>query len=1016
MARKRFDAVQGALSVGIAPSDTTIQSPGLARMGTVASPDTALVCLFVEDSNGNVTAAENVYVTAHTAGSTSATVTRAGDGTTAQTWIVGTTWSHGLGVADVADIESNTNALPLSGGTMTGPIKSLLDYNGTVYNVKAWGAKGDGTTNDTSAIQNCINAAVYGATVYFPKGTYLISSTLQVQPYVRYRGSHRSETFIKQANGANLDAMMASPFWYASTTAAADGSINIESLGFNGNRANQTGGLGHGIILVSFWNELRDLEITNCYGDGLNITCASKTGVEITGSAVETHISRVDVRNCGGVGIHVYCPGGASYDLNTDGWIHDCIVQNPSDVGIRIDSAGGWDISGNHLYGCPTDGIVVNNSFNTRIHHNYVETWGTAPNVLAVTSGSDQATYTQSNVFSQPALRVGTTLVNGTGTVLANTTVTAISSTPTVSGSNYVWTVTLSANATGTGNTTAPLTYYAIAAGTGSDTFAGPNYGTVIDHNVIFQVASGVASVNSVTGIVYTAYNGSGQVFMVNIEGNTLHNFFPYWVALKINMQPGGNGTIFAKVDNNNTIGWASRFTSSMASGTLNITGDVYGSAISSSATDGFARLPGTAATPTGTPDTTTGIPVIVDTANSSIYGYISGAWTALGSSAGVTSFNTRTGTVTLSKADVTGTGLAAADVSALSTSATASGDVTGTLGSTLTVAQIQGKAVSSTAPTDAQILVYKTGTGWVPVSLSSGLTITNAGVATATDSTKLATANNLSELAATASTARTNLGLGTAATTASTAYVAASGVTAADTSIVIAGTATAPTIKTGTLDVIATQHPPAAAVAMNSQKITGLANGTATTDAAAFGQIPTINAPTPASSGLKAWSMDPAAQSSNGLALTSGVMLLAQINLDHSTTLTNVLFKVGSTAAATQTTGLVGLYTQAGVLLSGSTNATNWTSTLTGYTIALGSAQTVGPGVFYVGILVQATTMPNLQGSGSGALTLGASVSSGTLAGGARALTYGTGQSALPTTISGTPAVSQSLFTVALT
>lgn len=66
--------------------------------------------------------------------------------------------------------------------------------------------------------------------------------------------------------------------------------------------------------------------------------------------------------------------------------------------------------------------------------------------------------------------------------------------------------------------------------------------------------------------------------------------------------------------------------------------------------------------------------------------------------------------------------------------------------------------------------------------------------------------------------------------------------VTAADTSIVVGGTAAAPTIRTNTLDVIATQHPPAAAVGMNSQKITSLANGTAATDGAAFGQIPVID------------------------------------------------------------------------------------------------------------------------------------------------------------------------------
>lgn len=62
--------------------------------------------------------------------------------------------------------------------------------------------------------------------------------------------------------------------------------------------------------------------------------------------------------------------------------------------------------------------------------------------------------------------------------------------------------------------------------------------------------------------------------------------------------------------------------------------------------------------------------------------------------------------------------------------------------------------------------------------------------------------------------------------------------VTASDTSIVIGGTAAAPTVATGTLDVIATDHPPVAAVAMNAQKITGQANGTTATDSAAFGQL----------------------------------------------------------------------------------------------------------------------------------------------------------------------------------
>lgn len=63
--------------------------------------------------------------------------------------------------------------------------------------------------------------------------------------------------------------------------------------------------------------------------------------------------------------------------------------------------------------------------------------------------------------------------------------------------------------------------------------------------------------------------------------------------------------------------------------------------------------------------------------------------------------------------------------------------------------------------------------------------------------------------------------------------------VAAADTSVVIGGTPTvAPTVRTNTLDVIATDHAPAADWSNNSHKITSLANGSGAQDAAAFGQI----------------------------------------------------------------------------------------------------------------------------------------------------------------------------------
>jgi len=49
------------------------------------------------------------------------------------------------------------------------------------YNIKAYGATGDGTTDDTTSIQSAINAAVAsGGYTYFPQGTYKVSSNLTI--------------------------------------------------------------------------------------------------------------------------------------------------------------------------------------------------------------------------------------------------------------------------------------------------------------------------------------------------------------------------------------------------------------------------------------------------------------------------------------------------------------------------------------------------------------------------------------------------------------------------------------------------------------------------------------------------------------------------------------------------------------------------------------------------------------------------------------------------------------------
>ncbi len=51
----------------------------------------------------------------------------------------------------------------------------------TIINVTAYGATGNGSTNDTTAINNAIGALTSGATLLFPCGTYLVTSQLTIR-------------------------------------------------------------------------------------------------------------------------------------------------------------------------------------------------------------------------------------------------------------------------------------------------------------------------------------------------------------------------------------------------------------------------------------------------------------------------------------------------------------------------------------------------------------------------------------------------------------------------------------------------------------------------------------------------------------------------------------------------------------------------------------------------------------------------------------------------------------------
>ncbi len=72
------------------------------------------------------------------------------------------------------------------------------------YSVKDFGATGDGSTDDTTAIQACVTAAVTaGKAVYFPSGTYILTSTVTATGWWCYFGDGNT-SIIKTANDIAL--------------------------------------------------------------------------------------------------------------------------------------------------------------------------------------------------------------------------------------------------------------------------------------------------------------------------------------------------------------------------------------------------------------------------------------------------------------------------------------------------------------------------------------------------------------------------------------------------------------------------------------------------------------------------------------------------------------------------------------------------------------------------------------------------------------------------------------------
>jgi hypothetical protein len=153
----------------LAVSDATAGAKGIVQLagdisGTAAAPTVATVG---GQTAANVAAGAALANAATSANTASTIVRRDASGNFA----AGTVTASLTG-----DVTGNVTG-NVSGNVTGNATGALLDKGGAIYNVKAYGAQGDGSFDDTTAINSAIAAMGTGKGIlYFPKGTYKFST------------------------------------------------------------------------------------------------------------------------------------------------------------------------------------------------------------------------------------------------------------------------------------------------------------------------------------------------------------------------------------------------------------------------------------------------------------------------------------------------------------------------------------------------------------------------------------------------------------------------------------------------------------------------------------------------------------------------------------------------------------------------------------------------------------------------------------------------------------------------
>lgn len=265
----------------------------------------------------------------------------------------------------------NVNSTPAGTGATTRTITSRI--NDAWFNVKDFGAVGNGSTNDTTAVQAALTAAAAtGGTVFVPAGTYQVAG-LTIASNVRLLGTGQGSILRAVAGMGTTTALISN----ATQGSFTNSNITIEAIAFDGNGVSLGGAQSRFTELVSFSRvtglKVRGVTVTNTSYIGM--ACGGCIDVEITNSSFYTCGFDGATSN-GGPALWIATTGG---DTPTGVSVTNCVFRDNRWSGLHFSvdtgSITGCAFKNNkeaHIFGSTLAGVsglsnvaIVGNSFET---------------------------------------------------------------------------------------------------------------------------------------------------------------------------------------------------------------------------------------------------------------------------------------------------------------------------------------------------------------------------------------------------------------------------------------------------------------------------------------------------------------------------------------------------------------------------------------------------------------------------------------------------------------------------